>query len=134
MNTESYGVFQARRRTIMFQVKVGKVGICVKYTKNNIYKIECVRTKFLSAQIMILKICNLILIDIWYQKRWITMNAKFFKQLKISVNKIDNQMSMSFLRISQGQRHKQYRPRCKTTNWPINSTFYIAFCNNQRVW
>ena len=34
----------------MFQVKVGKVGICVKYTKNNIYKIECVRTKFFKDQ------------------------------------------------------------------------------------
>ena len=44
------------------------------------------------------------------------MNAKFFKQLKISVNKIDNQMSMSFLRTSQGQRHKHYRPRYKTTS------------------
>ena len=29
---------------------MGKVGICVKYTKNNIYKIECVRTKFFKDQ------------------------------------------------------------------------------------
>ena len=119
---------------------MGKVGICAKYTKifiklYNIYRTECVRTKFLSVKIIILKIWDLILIDIWYQKRWITMflNAKFFKQLKISVNKIDDRVSMSFLRTSQGQRHKHYRSRCKTTSWPINSTCYAAFCNNRHV-
>ena len=61
------------------------------------------------------------------------LNAKFFKQLKISVNKIDNQVSMSLLRTSQGQHHKHYRPRCKTTSRHINSTCYAAFCNNRHV-
>ena len=56
------------------EVKVGKVCICIKYTKTNIYKIEYVTAKFLSEgiassnlKIIILKIWDLLLIDIWYQ-------------------------------------------------------------------
>ena len=33
------------------EVKVGKVSICIKYTKTNIYKIEYVTAKFLSEGI-----------------------------------------------------------------------------------
>ena len=59
----------------LFWGKGGKnVGICIKYKKINIYKIEYVRAKFLSAgiassnlQMIILKIWDLMLIDIWYQ-------------------------------------------------------------------
>ena len=79
----------------------------VVMSRNSLY----VRAKFLSvgiassnSQIIILKIWDLILIGIWYQQRWTTMflNATSFKQLKISENKIEEPISMPFLRTSQG--------------------------------
>ena len=44
----------SQRQTIILELKVGKVGICVKYREINIYKVECVRTKFLSVELQVL--------------------------------------------------------------------------------